>query len=167
MNYNNDVLTNLNSNANYDLKCTSTYLFENDEWPNPYLDININSMFHDHDSFISMYSNYSYPIFISLNVQSLMSKFDNLKSFILSLVSHNVPLVVIALQEIWSLPCPNLVDIPGFKFVFKSRVTGKGGGVGFYIRDDLHFNIVNASSFHDSQFENITVDITISKKKYF
>jgi hypothetical protein len=67
----NDLLDNLNSNVNFDFKNSATFLFENDDWPNPYLDINIDSKFFDNDTFVQSYANYAHPIFISINIQSL------------------------------------------------------------------------------------------------
>jgi hypothetical protein len=42
-----------------------------------------------------------------------------------------------------------------------------GGGVGFYIKDDLSFKVMNMCPFIDSQFENIIIETTISRKKYY
>jgi hypothetical protein len=52
-----DPLTNLNNNQNLDFKSSAAFLFENDDLPNPYLDINIDSKFFDNDAFIQSYSN--------------------------------------------------------------------------------------------------------------
>jgi hypothetical protein len=43
-------LASLNNNLNYDLKYAADFVFENDDWPNPYIDIN--SLFYDSDSFV-------------------------------------------------------------------------------------------------------------------
>jgi hypothetical protein len=95
-----------------------------------------------------------------------MSKFDNLKEFVLSLIHNNVKVAAIALQEIWSISYPDLVNIPGFKFVYKLRASGRGGGVGFYVNDNLQFSTVNLVPFIDSQFENITLETVVDNKKY-
>jgi exonuclease III len=85
------------------------------------------------DITIANYSNCN-KLFISLNIQSLQSKHDKLNEFVLKLVNNNVNIAVIALQEVWSLPYPDLFNITGFTFVHKSRDKGRGGGVGFYIK---------------------------------
>ena len=41
---------------------------------------------------------------------------------------------VIALQEIWAIPHVNLINIPGYTFVSKTRELSRGGGVGFYVK---------------------------------
>jgi hypothetical protein len=100
MNYRDDTLTSLNRNDAYDLKSTAEFLFENDNWPNPYLEMHIDSNFYDPNSLIQRFSNSSQSLFLNINIQSLMSKFDNLKEFVLNLTHNNVKIAAIALQEI-------------------------------------------------------------------
>jgi hypothetical protein len=57
-----------------------------------------------------------------------MSKHSTLMDFIGGLLTDNIAIYVIAVQEIWSIPYPDLVKIPGFSFVFKTRFDGRGGG---------------------------------------
>jgi hypothetical protein len=96
-----------------------------------------------------------------------MSKFDQLKEFVLNLSQKNVKIVAIALQEIWSVPYPDLVNIPGFKFVYKLRTSGRGGGVGFYVNDVFQFSLLNLVPFVDSQFENIVLETVVDNKKHY
>jgi hypothetical protein len=103
---------------------------------------------------------------MSINIQSLMSKHENLKNYVLDLVQNHVPIYVIALQEIWNLQCTDIVSIPGFRFIYQPRRVGRGGGVGFYIRDDIQFRELNLCQFVDSQFENIVIEATICKSKF-
>jgi hypothetical protein len=166
MNDNANLLTNLNNNNLYDLRHTVPMLFENDKWPNPYLHVNIDSKFYDCDMLKNSFTNYQHPIFMSINIQSLMSKHENLKNYVLDLVQNNVPIYVIALQEIWNLQCTDLVSIPGFRFVYQPRRVGRGGGVGFYIREEVQFREMNVCEFVDSQFENIVIEATICKTKF-
>jgi Reverse transcriptase (RNA-dependent DNA polymerase) len=166
MNFECMSLASLNSNPNYDFKNAAEFVFENDDWPNPYSYIDINSMFYDSDSFVEAFAGHPHPVFLTLNVQSLMSKHDKLKNFIMTLNQRNVYIAVIALQEIWSVPYAELVNIPGYKFVHRSRGTGRGGGVGFYIKDNLNCNILDLCPSVDSQFENIIIETTICRKKY-
>jgi hypothetical protein len=128
MNNDDVLLTSLNHNASYDLKTSAQFLYENDDWPNPYLHVNIDSKFFDTDSFYSKFSNHPHPVFLSINIQSLMSKYDNLKIFVSDLIKHNVPIASIAVQEVWSVQHSDLVYIPGFKFYYNSRGVGRGGG---------------------------------------
>jgi hypothetical protein len=141
-------------------------LFENDEWPNPYTSVNIDASFYDSNTLVEKFASYSHPIFLSLNVQSLMSKHEKLNNFILNLVSKNVPIYVIAVQEIWAIHVCELVDIPGFNFTYKARQDGRGGGVGFYVKQDIQFREINLCQFIESQFENLIIEVTIDKKKF-
>jgi hypothetical protein len=95
-----------------------------------------------------------------------MSKHEKLKNFILKLDQRNIFITAIALQEIWSLPYADLVNIPGFKFLYRLRSTGRGSGVGFYIKDNLNCKILDLCPYIDSQFENIAIETTICRKKY-
>jgi len=99
-------------------------------------------------------------------VQSLCSKIDNLKSFLISLTNGKVPIAAIALQEIWS--CPVLLDlqIPGFKLAVNCRKKQKGGGVGFYVNDLYIYKILkNLTIMNERIFESIGIEITIRNKK--
>jgi hypothetical protein len=72
----------------------------------------------------------------------------------------------IALQETWNVPYPELVHIDGFNFISKSRKNGRGGGVGFYLRDNLKYRVVkDLSTFIDNEFESLTVEIQINRKR--
>lgn len=67
----------------------------------------------------------------------------------------------------WNIPYPDLLQIPGFTFYFKSRNVGKGGGVGFYVKNDLKVKIINnLSNFIDKTFEVLTLEITFNSKKF-
>ena len=83
-----------------------------------------------------------------------MSKHDKLKDYIVRLLNLDIQIDLIALQETWTIKHPNLVSIPGFqKIVYKNRKNGRGGGVGFYIRDGLHYSIIETQAgFHDKLF---------------
>jgi hypothetical protein len=116
---------------------------EFDPTENPLPQTEFNSYFHDTESFSNSFVNSRKPIYLNLNVQSLNSKHGNLKNFISELANKSVPIDLIAMQELWKIPYPELVDLPGFqRIIFKSRTRGNGGGVGFFIRNGINFNIV-------------------------
>jgi hypothetical protein len=85
----------------------------------------------------------------------------------LNLINKNVKIAIIALQEIWSVQYPDLFNIPGFSFVYKLRSNGRGGGVAFYVQNDIKFSIKNVVPFIDSQFENLVLEAYINKQKYY
>ena len=59
---------------------------------------------------------------MSVNVCSLMSKIDDISSFILGLVNNNIDIKIVAVQEIWSLPHPDLVNIPGYFYLKREKI---------------------------------------------
>jgi len=103
-------------------------------------------------------------ILASLNVQSLMSKHSALKNYLLELSSS--PLHILAIQETWSIPHPHLVSIPGFNFIHSERKVGRGGGVGFYVKEDLIFShLPNYSLFIPKIFECLTIEVSLDNKR--
>jgi hypothetical protein len=69
---------------------------------------------------------------------------------------------VIAIQEIWDVRYPELICIPGFKpLIYKKRRDMRGGGVGFFIKNNLNGKIVeNLSPFTNKIFESLTIELT-------
>ncbi len=61
-----------------------------------------------------------------------MSKHGELTDFIKMLMTHRTNIILIAIQETWDIPYPDLVELPNFKLVFKNRTLSKGGGVAFF-----------------------------------
>ena len=155
----------LNSCSRYDLSDKLKLFFGDDNEENVFLDDMPNRKYFDMESFIKNCKQLN-CIFLSLNVCSLMSKFDELSSLIIRLSTSNVNIKIIALQEIWNIPYPELVNIPNFKFAHKVRNVSKGGGVAFYVRNDIHFKIVShLSHFIEKEFECLTIEATINRKK--
>jgi hypothetical protein len=96
-----------------------------------------------------------------------MSKFDLFKDFVNTILSKGYNIYAIAIQEIWDIPQPSLVEIPGFKFIYKCRISTRGGGVGFYIKNNISHKILNnLSYFEENSFECLTVEIRVKSRKY-
>jgi hypothetical protein len=131
------------------------------------LNIHIGSNYFDTALFSNKYAYSKKPIYLSVNIQSLMSKYDQFKLLINDLLKSHVPIDAIALQETWSVGCPDMVHLPGFQPIIVSERTGmRGGGVGFYIRDGLPFNkIDNLSNFHEKTFECLSVELQYPNNK--
>ena len=103
---------------------------------------------------------------MSWNIQSLSSKFDQLKDYINFLKSNKVQLDVISIQEIWSIPNPEIFRLDDFEFIYTCRKT-RGGGVAFYIHKSIKYKILkDISSFEDKLFESMTIQIEYNAKKY-
>ena len=132
---------------------------------NPYNLYNIQSCYLDNQSFAHNLKNSNKPTFLGLNIQSLHSKYFNLKSFILSNEANGPPISLIALQETWNIQDTNAINIPNFNFIFKKRTKFRGGIVGFYIKKGISYKILeNLSSFTEKIFECLTVQLTINSK---
>ena len=149
----------------YDLKNELKLFFGDDNEENIFMPDILNHKYYDKNDF-----SYNFKqndcIFISINVCSLMSKHGELTSFVLDLVKNCVNVAIIAVQEIWNIQYPELVNIPGYEFVFKSREKAQGGGVAFYVKHGIPFKIMkNLSNFVEREFECLTLETTINKKK--
>ena len=145
------------------LTSLKTHFGNEDE--NPYNLYNIQSCYLDNQSFAHNLKNSNKPTFLGLNIQSLHSKYFNLKSFILSNEANGPPISLIALQETWNIQDTNAINIPNFNFIFKKRTKFRGGIVGFYIKKGISYKILeNLSSFTEKIFECLTVQLTINSK---
>jgi hypothetical protein len=90
---------------------------------------------------------------MSVNICSLLSKYGNLLDFFNEIKRLNINLCVLAIQETWDVKYVELVSIPDFKFVFKNRTLARGGGVAFYIKDDIqHVTVEQFSIFNERIF---------------
>jgi hypothetical protein len=126
----------------------------NDEnlFEDPYSNIVLDSKFYDMDTIGSVTES---PIYLSLNIQSLNSKFEELQQFVHDLRLKGINLEVIALQETWAIQYPEL--IPGYQqIVYKNRLGMRGGGVGFYVKNGINFKIIDElSPFEEKIFESL------------
>ena len=160
------LLGSIESNPTLDFRHFNNIYHAEDPLSNPYTEIDLESKFYDLSSLCAKFKNSQNPLIFSLNVQSLPSKHEKLSTFINELVKNGLQIYAIAVQEIWQIPHLDSVIIPGFKFVHKTRTEARGGGVGFYIRDDIQFKILNnLSHFSEKNFESITIELTIKQKK--
>ncbi len=110
-----DNLVNVNSDPNLDFLANYNRLLnEQDDFNNPYLFTQLNCNFYDINSLPLNPTCKQSPCYISINIQSLNSIYKLLKDLILELVSKNINIEIIALQEIWQIQHIELVNIPGF-----------------------------------------------------
>ncbi len=95
-----------------------------------------------------------------------MSNHSHLNPIVTNFLSHGAKIGAIALQEVWSVPYPELVRIDGFTFISNTRKKGHGGSVGFYLCNNIKYKILNdLSIFLKNEFESLTVEVTINHKK--
>ena len=101
----------------------------------------LNSKYFDIKSFSVKCRSENKPVVISLNIQSLQSKLNDLIAFLSNLNSKNIIIDVIALQETWAVPYPEAFSIPGYqKIVLNCREMTRGG-VGFYVQNNIEFEL--------------------------
>jgi hypothetical protein len=124
-------LESLNNNDRFDLHEPLTLTLSNNAESNHYIDNPISTTYHDLETLPNFMSGTNKCVFASLNIHSLMSNFNHFSSIINNLTLSNVNIAIIALQEVWSVPYPNLVQIPGFKLILNTRTKARGGGVGY------------------------------------
>ena len=111
--------------------------------------------------YLSPGGNINGTICINCNVRSFTS---NKQDEVYKLISKYPNAAVICLQELWELQMPFPV-IPGFQpLVCKTRNNKGGGGVGFYVRENIDFKLID-SPFLECKLETIAIDLTLCKYK--
>ena len=105
---------------------------------------------------------------LSLNIQSLLSKHDQLQSY---MYYFNHSYSVICLQETWlsSLHDVSILKIDGYQFIHKPKSVSQHGGVGFYINDALDFTILSTvvnDDLCDSLFVEFIIKLPCTYQTY-
>ena len=161
------LLSQLNDNLLYDFTHAANIYYSEDDIVNPFTNLDKKSSYFDIDTFTKALKKTNKPIFLSINIQSLMSKIDKLKELIVQCSNSNVYIDVIAVQETWKIHYCELIQIPGYSFYHQERKKSNGGGVGFYVKQ-IHSTqkMPNLSPFNEKTFETLTLEVTINKKKY-
>ena len=124
------------------------------------------SDYYDIDSFIKLFKSLE-QIFssISLNMESLPSKFNQLLAFLEILNENGCMLDAMLLQETWlsdkqcSKKAIQIYDIPGYNTIPLGRKCGRKGGLIIYLRDIYTFKRrkLYTNSLH---WEGIFIDVT-------
>ena len=96
------------------------------------------------------------------NIRGILSNFDMLEEF---LTSHN-SIDIMALSET-HLEDTNVgsCKINGYKFLYKNRTNGKGGGVAYYIKENITFE--RRLDLENSHTESIWIQINQKNSKCF
>jgi len=96
----------------------------------------------------------------SLNIQSLSSKFEELKIFLDRIENSggNVSVLV----EIWDVSILNLFFIKDFELFTNTRETSKGGGVAIYCKRDFNPKLIPGLVRQKTfPFESIAIEISL------
>ena len=145
----NDPLNSIDPDLNLFDTCGSTQCFSPTEFNSQY-------------AFNSEFS------MIHFNARSLSKNFEDISLFLSSL-KHSF--TVIAISETWISNAPVFpFNLPGYKFIHSDRISGRGGGVGLFIKNDILFQIRTDISFvseNDSNFcEYLFIDFMSDNSKY-
>ena len=99
---------------------------------------------------------------LSLNIQSLPAKYNELNDMLNKLSASNFSPEVICLQEIWQINDPSLFPLSNFQTLeFNTRTNARGGGVGIFVKNNIVYNVLNQYSvFLDRIFESLFIEIT-------
>ena len=130
--------------------------------------------YHDIDSFIRHVKSKKGTKFVtlSINIESISSKFNKLTAFLETLSKENCFLDAILIQESWlsDEDCKNdntikLFSIPGYQTIPLGRKCGRKGGLIIYLRD--HYTYESRALYKTStDWEGQFIDIThIDKEK--
>jgi len=141
-----------------------------DEDETPYAESSFDFCYMDETAFCSQYKNNGKFLVMSLNIQCLNSKFNELRQLVSNMLYHNCAPDIICLQETWQIPNIELLSIPNY-FPLECLVRHnnvQGGGVGMYFRETVQYRILKEQSvMFDKVYESIFAEvITSSKKKY-
>ena len=160
-------LAELGAMRDYDLHNFINHYLGDDPSTNPYVNSSYGG-YADLSSLTVGHGSSLAPLFLSLNVQSLNSKYLSLKDLVNGLTKENINLNAIALQEVWNIPHPDLLKIDNYQLFLNQRSNSRGGGVGFYIREGLSAKVVkNLSPLYEGILECLTVELFIANKKIF
>ena len=126
------LLDLINSEFNTNNNDESPTLFQN----SPY--------FNDEDAIKLLSKKTDNISILSLNCQSLQSKFSQLEIYLKNYTQSNCPFSIICVQETWLSHSHDLslLQLEGYNFVHKPRQCSLHGGVGIYLKDTLKFKIL-------------------------
>ena len=128
----------------------------------------VKSTYSDFETFINKFEKNTSPLLLSINIQSLNSKFNDLKLLTNDLISKNVQVDLIIIQETWDIKHVDLLLLPGFqKIIHRTRKNMRGGGVGIFVRKGVNFKIRNdLEAFHQKTFENLVIELNYPNKNF-
>jgi len=129
-------LQNLASNPQFDfIESLSGNPDDDDDLysSSPYESSNFNCSYYDPVKFASEFSNLKNLTIMSINVQSISAKFNELSELILYLDKSKCSPDVICMQELWKIPIPAVFSLPGYStLISASRGQDvQGGGAVF------------------------------------
>ena len=103
---------------------------------------------------------------LSLNCQSLPSKFDQLQVYMEYFNSSGCPFSIICLQETWLSADYDisLLHIDGYHFIHKPKASSLHGGVAYYIKNSIKFKILSVE-VNDEICDSLFVEIQLNSSE--
>lgn len=100
-----------------------------------------------------------YPRLFLTNLRSLLGKFDELYVHVLSMKPD-----IVCITESWldDTVDSSSINIANYNVVRHDRLQRKGGGVLFYIKDTLQFELLNIDTLFTKEIEIVGIDYTAS-----
>jgi len=96
----------------------------------------IDCKYYDEQPMISSFSSSKNPVAVSINIQSLSSKFEKFSDMISNFEQNNLFFNVIAIQETWDIKNVNSLTLPSFhEFILKLGLVLGVGGLAFISRE--------------------------------
>ena len=74
---------------------------------------------------------------------------------------------LIAVTETWLKPnySESIVNLPGYSFISNPRIQTQGGGVGFYVKDNLVYSTrLDLNRMEEKFFESLFIDVKFKNK---
>jgi hypothetical protein len=135
----------------------------NDDLP---LSPNFNSCYLDLDNLQLNGAQHLYKA-LHLNIQSLPSKFDQLKNILVTLSNQHLHLDFILLCETFLTDnTVQFFNIPGYQLVYKNRKNKCRGGVAIYIKDNFTFTVrEDLSIYQEGEFESLFLEVNSNMNK--
>ena len=100
---------------------------------------------------------------LSLNCQSILSKFNQLQVYIDYYNNFGISFSVICIQETWLSKDHDVtsLQIDGYYFIYKPKVASLHGGVAFYIKNTLDYTIL-PTTINDDICDSFFIEINQS-----
>jgi len=81
----------------------------------------------------------------------------------------SLPVDILAVTETWLTDATaNQIHIPGYSFIYSCRPSGRGGGVGFFIKTHIKCNLMDIpkNQFDHSTYESLFVRFSLPNGSY-
>ena len=126
---------------------------------------NVFTNYHTESELISSSRENSNQLFIChSNIRSLNKNFDRFRLFMNELEFKNS---IIGLSETWlkDMSPSSLLTLNGYRLITNNRTAKKGGGVGFYVSENLDCELLKDFTHMSEILETIFIEIKVPHKK--